>query len=203
MLGSVKSAVDQMRHFTVSEPFARILELEDTATRITHIQPRYVPGVLQTREYATEVTAAVTGKPADDPGVQERIELRTTRAAALRERLGSTEPPVLDIVLDEAVLTPGVVSRPTMQAQIAYLREVISQYPSMHLAVSSLSSAGRDESRGCLILEQGDEIVATFIEGPPADELAAQDAGRRNRDLAASLLAAGRLDDEALAKLGA
>ena len=203
MLGSVKSAVDQMRHFTVSEPFERVLELEQTATRLTHLQPKYVPGVLQTREYATEVTAALTGRPADDPDVQERVELRTTRAAALRERLRSAEPPALDIVLDRAALIPGVVSKPTMQAQIAHLRELIAHYPSVRLAVSSLRDAGYTDTRGCLVLEEGDTIAATFIEGASADELAPQEVGRRSRDLATSLLAADRVDDEALAKLGA
>jgi len=203
MLGSVKSAVEQMRHFTVSEPFAKILELEQTATRITHIQPQYVPGVLQAPEYAAELVAALAGKPVDDPDVAERVRLRMTRGAALRERFGSENPPVLNVLLNESVLTAGSFSASAMRAQIAHLREIITRYPSVHLAVAPLISAGYTDGRACEVFEQHDAIEATFFEATDTDQITTDpQVGRGYRDLVTSLLATDSVDDKTLAKLG-
>lgn len=201
-MGSVESAVEQMRHFTVSAPFARVLELEQTADRVLQIQPSHVPGVLQTREYAAAVLARLSGKPVDDPDVRERVELRVARGEAFLRRLDSATPPSLAVVLDEAVLTSSTLGAAAMQAQIAHLRKILTRHPSVRLALPSLIAAGYPEKRTCEVFEQDGEIQATFFESATNDDITTDpEAGRGYRELVTSLLSTAEADEKALAKL--
>jgi hypothetical protein len=200
MLGSVKTAVEQMRHFTVSEAFAELLDLEQKAPRILQIQPWHVPGVLQVPEYAAATLAALSGKKPDDPDVQERVKLRMVRADAFRRRLESASPPVFGVVLDRQALT--LPDKNVVRAQLTHLRQVLIAHPSLQVAVTSLREAGYVETRTCEVFERQDSSTATFFESPDsADEITTDPAvGRKYRDQATSLLAAYRVDEKALAQ---
>lgn len=201
-MGSVETAVGQMRHFTVSAPFARVLELEQSASRVFQIQPTDVPGLLQTREYATAVLAEAIGKPADAPEVQEGVELRLARSEAFLRRLDSDTPPTLAVALEESVLTSSRLSAAVLRGQIARLREVITRYPSVRLAVSPLSAAGFTEARVCEVFERDEIIEATFFEADAGDDITTDpEIGRGYRELVTSLLSTAETDDKALAEL--
>jgi hypothetical protein len=201
-MGSVESAVEQLRRFTVSAPFARVLELEQSATRILQIQPTHVPGVLQAPEYAAAALSRLSGKPADDPDVRERVELRVARGEAFLRRLDSATPPTLAVALDESVLTSSALDAGVIRAQIAHLSKILARYPSVHLALPSLSAAGYTEARACEVFEHDGAIEATFFEELSVDDITTDpEAGRGYRDLVTTLLATGEVDGEALAKL--
>jgi hypothetical protein len=202
-MGSVESAVGQLRHFTVSAPFARLLELEQTATRILQVQPTHVPGLLQTREYATAALARAQGKAADDPAVQEGVELRLARGEAFLRRLDSDTPPTLAVALDEAALTASSLDHAVLPAQIAHLSRIVARYPSVQLAVSSLGAAGYDQARASEVFENDGVIEATFFEAGSRDDITTDPrTGAGVRDLVTRLLSANRVDEETLAKLG-
>jgi hypothetical protein len=202
-MGSVESAVGQLRHFTVSAPFARLLELERTATRILQVQPTHVPGLLQTREYATAALARAHGKPADDPAVQEGVELRLARGEAFLRRLDSDTPPTLAVALDEAALTASALDQAVLPAQIAHLSRILARYPSVQLAVSSLGAAGYDKAGVSEVFEKDGAIEATFFEADSGDDITTDpEAGVSPRDLVTRLLSTDRVDEETLAKLG-
>ncbi len=98
--------------------FEAYVALEEAAIGIRAYEIQFVPGLLQTEEYARAV--ALLGHPspqADD--IERRVGLRMARQAVL-SRAG---PPHLWAVLDEAVLRRPVGRPGVMRAQLKHLLE--------------------------------------------------------------------------------
>jgi len=91
------------------QPFA---ELEAKAAYISTYQCQLVYGLLQTKAYARAVLAVDQTDRLD-----EMVEARLER----QRILGREEPPVLWVVLDEAVLHREIGGREVMREQLAYL----------------------------------------------------------------------------------
>ncbi|BBB00073.1 putative DNA-binding protein [Actinacidiphila reveromycinica] len=108
--------------------FIPYVNLERDATVILDYSPVVIPGILQTREYATAIFSQV--HPRDEKQqVDERVEARLARRAALRQRV---EHPLLWMVLHEAALRTVVGSRNVMAGQLARLLE---EADSPHVAI--------------------------------------------------------------------
>ncbi|MFH8405888.1 helix-turn-helix domain-containing protein [Streptomyces sp. NPDC018019] len=92
--------------------FRQIAELEARATEIYVFQAQLVHGLLQTEGYARAVL-----------GVMDRTDLDRRVAARLaRQRILEKEyPPVLWMILDEAVLHRGIGGAEVMRGQLAHL----------------------------------------------------------------------------------
>ncbi|MDG4834591.1 helix-turn-helix transcriptional regulator [Solwaraspora sp. WMMD1047] len=80
--------------------FSLYVGMEDAATRIREYEPALVPGLLQTPAYATAVLSSRPGATAEQ--VQQAVNLRIERQKILARR--RPLPPVLELILDEAVL---------------------------------------------------------------------------------------------------
>ncbi|TPQ18479.1 helix-turn-helix domain-containing protein [Streptomyces sporangiiformans] len=94
------------------------ISLESQACAMRTLENSVVPGLLQTPEYAREVTrAAVDGLP--DGKVDALVEVRLARQDVLR----SNPPLHLSAVLDEAVLRRTVGGPEVMARQLKHLRE--------------------------------------------------------------------------------
>ncbi|MGN5389657.1 helix-turn-helix domain-containing protein [Streptomyces sp. JL7001] len=94
--------------------FQAFAELEVRATNISSFQPQLVYGLLQTEEYARAVLHAGWGENLDE-AVAARLE---------RQRILSRErPPLVWVVLDEAVLHRPFGSREIMRGQLDRLLE--------------------------------------------------------------------------------
>lgn len=94
--------------------------LEEAACRLRDYQLVLVPGVLQTREYATAVFAADTeGVPREE--IEGRVAVRLRRARLLT-RL-DPQAPEFDFVLDEAALRRPVGGPQVMAAQLRRIAE--------------------------------------------------------------------------------
>lgn len=111
------------------EWFSAFVSLEGAAELIRAYEPHYVPGLLQTPDYAHAVLRA--GLPGAQP--QE-----TARAVALRmERqalLDRDDPPLLWVVMDETVLRRPIGGPGVMRTQIAHLLTAMKR-PHVHLQV--------------------------------------------------------------------
>ncbi|CAL9327397.1 hypothetical protein SUDANB121_00004 [Nocardiopsis dassonvillei] len=95
--------------------------LESAATRIRAWSPMLVPGLFQTREYAT---ALILGADIRNPEeVERRVDARMRRQALL-ERADS---PQVWAVIDEAALRKAVGGRDVQAAQIRHLLTVIEE----------------------------------------------------------------------------
>src|SRR4051794_9874903 len=99
--------------------FEVYIGLEEAASRIRTYEVQFVPGLLQTEDYARAVT--LLGHPAA-PGheVERRVGLRMRRQSLLE----SEEAPHLWAVVDEAVLRRPLGGVPVMRKQLKHLLEM-------------------------------------------------------------------------------
>jgi hypothetical protein len=96
--------------------------LEEAATRIQTWEPLYVPGLLQTEDYARAI--ASHGRPeASDDAVERRVALRMRRQKLLQR----PDAPRLWAVVDESVLYRPIGGSKALRTQIEYLLEVTAQ----------------------------------------------------------------------------
>ncbi len=103
--------------------------LEDEAASIKLYNANVVPGLLQTADYGRAVTNAVLPQRSTEAVTQE-VDARLTR----QQLLTRSNPPEVQVVLDESVLHRTVGSSAVMQAQLAHLIEV-SNLPTVTLQV--------------------------------------------------------------------
>jgi transcriptional regulator with XRE-family HTH domain len=92
------------------DPF---IGLEEAAAAITCYSMNYVPGLLQTKEYAHGIIEIIAPKM-DPQVVQQRVEARLRRQQVLEK----DNSPRYQVVLDESVLRRGVGGPTVMAAQI-------------------------------------------------------------------------------------
>ncbi|MFF3307837.1 helix-turn-helix domain-containing protein [Streptomyces sp. NPDC002952] len=102
------------------EWFSAYVSLESEASVIRLYEPHYVPGLLQTREYATALLHV--GFPNESPeDIARRVALRLRR----QDLLAKPDAPALWAVLDETVLRRPVGGADVMRAQIDRLAEAL------------------------------------------------------------------------------
>ncbi|GGO43309.1 transcriptional regulator [Streptomyces daqingensis] len=100
----------------VPDWFRTYLGLEQAADVIRTYEVQFIPGLLQTPQYARAVIAlGHPGAPAAQ--ISRRVELRMQRQRVLHSR----QPPHLWAVIDEAALRRPVGGRETMRGQIQHL----------------------------------------------------------------------------------
>ncbi|HEY3867588.1 MAG TPA: helix-turn-helix transcriptional regulator [Actinocrinis sp.] len=98
--------------------FGTFVSLEGEAAIIRGYEPQYVPGLLQTADYARAILRA--GLPhASGAEIEQLVQLRLERQALLRRPDG----PALWMVIDEAVLRRRVAPTPVMREQVDKLAE--------------------------------------------------------------------------------
>ncbi len=112
----------------IPEGFDLYIGLEEAASHFSWYESELVPGLLQTADYARTLIRA------DNPGVDEeeierRVQLRIARKALLTR---VTDPPTLDIVLNEAILRRPVGGKAIMSAQLEHLAET-AELPNVNL----------------------------------------------------------------------
>jgi transcriptional regulator with XRE-family HTH domain len=96
-----------------------LIGLEQEATSITCYSMYYIPGLLQTEEYAELIIKTVA--PKMDPHV---VRQRTTARMRRQEVLGDNGP-LYSVLLDEMVFRRGVGSPSLMAAQIGKILQVV------------------------------------------------------------------------------
>jgi transcriptional regulator with XRE-family HTH domain len=97
--------------------FKAYVSLEEEAALIRAYEPHYVPGLLQTEDYAATVLR--TGPHDTGEELERRVALRLERQKLLTQALA----PELWIVIDETVLRRPVAPPEVMRAQIGHLME--------------------------------------------------------------------------------
>jgi hypothetical protein len=95
-----------------------LVALEEVASRIQTYEPRMLPGLLQTKEYAHAVIS--TNPEAAGSAVDHRVRLRMRRQRIL---LGP-HPTKLWALIDEAVLRRKVGGRDVMRRQVEHLLDL-------------------------------------------------------------------------------
>ncbi|TRO58567.1 helix-turn-helix transcriptional regulator [Streptomyces sp. IB201691-2A2] len=113
----------------LSSAYSDFISLESQASVMRTLENSVVPGLLQTPEYAREVTRAAMGG-APDGEVDALVEVRLARQDVLR----SNPPLRLSAVLDEAALRRTVGGPEVMARQLDHLREA-AQLPHVRIQV--------------------------------------------------------------------
>jgi hypothetical protein len=152
----------------ITAPYLELISAEADASRITHFHPIFVPGLLQTRSYATDITPATTLKTSSQDDVLARVEVRMRRQ---REVLHRPDPVQLTAVLDEAVLRRRVGSNSTMREQLDHLA-TMAEDTTTKLAVVPLDSGPHPALLGTFMLIEYDDPrldAVLFFEGLSGD----------------------------------
>jgi hypothetical protein len=122
--------------------FQSYLGLEEAASLIRTFELQFVPGLLQTADYARAVIK-LGHKGASEEEIVRRIQLRQGR----RQVLSRPKPPQLWAVIDEAVLRRPIGGVEVMRAQLEALAEA-SERPDIRLQIISFRAGGHAAAGG-------------------------------------------------------
>lgn len=125
--------------------FQDFVGLEESASRIQTYELQFVPGLLQTANYARAV--AVGGRPDAPPDdIDRRVHLRVQR----QQLLTGDGSPHLWAVIDESVLRRPIGGRAVLREQLQYLLEATSS-PNVSLQVLPFE-LGRSGAEGAFTI---------------------------------------------------
>ncbi|MFI7575805.1 helix-turn-helix domain-containing protein [Micromonospora sp. NPDC049497] len=138
--------------------FQAYLGLEAAASLIRTYEVQFVPGLLQTRDYARAVVLLGHGRAA--PGeIERRVELRMQRQHLLRRE----SPPQLWVVLDEAALRRPIGGPEVMRGQVEALIEA-TKSSHIRLQVIPFAAGGHAAAGGAFtILRFGDAELPDIV----------------------------------------
>lgn len=126
--------------------FQSYLGLEAAVKMIRTYEVQFVPGLLQTRDYARAVILLGHGRaPAEE--IEQRVNLRMDR----QQLLSRPAAPQLWAVVDEAVLRRPIGGRAVMRGQIAALLEA-TKLPNVRLQVVPFEAGGHAAAGGAFTL---------------------------------------------------
>jgi transcriptional regulator with XRE-family HTH domain len=122
--------------------FQRYLDLEAAASLIRTYEVQFVPGLLQTKEYARAVVRLGHGEAREEE-IDLRVHVRLERQALLNR----SKPPQLWAVVDEAALRRPLGGLRVMRDQIQALIEA-TELPNVKLQVIPLEAGGHSAVGG-------------------------------------------------------
>ncbi|GGS99992.1 helix-turn-helix domain-containing protein [Nonomuraea spiralis] len=122
--------------------FQAYVGLEEAAARIRTYEVQFVPGLLQTKEYARAVvTAGSAGIAAEE--IARRVDLRLERQRIFDRPDG----PVFWAVIDEAALRRPIGGFEVMRAQLEHLIDLMRQ-PNITIQIMPFSFGGHSAEGG-------------------------------------------------------
>jgi hypothetical protein len=134
------------------------VDSERTATGLFYWEPILVPGILQIEAYACATLAV-------DPDSEETVEARVAGRLERQQILTNPRPPMVSVVLAEAVLHRCVGGAKVMYDQLNYLAgigrqprvtiQVIPAEVGMHTGLSGSVAIADTEDGGTLVHEDG------------------------------------------------
>jgi len=139
--------------------FQSYLGLEAAAALIRTYEVQFVPGLLQTQEYARSVVLLGHGRAKDDE-IDRRVELRMQR----QQILTRPDPVKLWVVVDEAALRRPIGGLDIMRSQVEALLEANTSLPNVRLQVIPFNAGGHAAAGGAFsILRFPDEDLPDVV----------------------------------------
>jgi hypothetical protein len=139
--------------------FQSYLGLEAAAALIRTYEVQFVPGLLQTRDYARSVVRLGHGRAKEDE-IERRVELRMQRQQVLKR----PDAPKLWVVVDEAALRRPIGGREIMRAQVEALLEANTNLLNVRLQVIPFNAGGHAAAGGAFtILRFPDEDLPDVV----------------------------------------
>lgn len=148
-------------------PYSVYIGLEAEASAVRNYESLFVPGLLQTREYAQAVVTGIQ-PDTDAEAVRRRVEVRMQRQQRLQgpERLDN-----FWAVVDQAALARVVGSRKVMAGQMQRLAELCEE-PHVNLQVIPFDKGAHPGMTGAFsILEfpESADTAVVYLEGVTSD----------------------------------
>ncbi len=171
------AVVSRTRHWwsqhRLNGEYQQFIAFEAEASRINVYQALFVPGLLQTEEYAQAITSAIMRRDAQDPDVAARVKVRINRQQGLFKRLETANPPELVAFLDEAVLRRPVGGAAVMRAQLDHLLKVAERPQiSLHVVPFKLGAhPGLGGTFELLELAGSNDPDVLFVEAATSDSV--------------------------------
>ncbi len=124
--------------------FERFLDLEQASTTIRGYECQWVPGLLQTRDYAR---ALIGIEHTDHDTMERRVALRLRR----QELLTAPDPPTLWTVIDEAALRRPPGGPQVQREQLTHLIEQTDR-PNVTVQIAAFARGGHPAAGGSFAL---------------------------------------------------
>ncbi len=146
--------------------FSMYVSLEGEATLIRSYEPHFVPGLMQTEEYARGVMESGAIGQTGPEGIERHVALRMQR----QELLTRDDAPRLWVVMDETAVLRPVGNVKMMRAQIDKLLET-TQLPNVTLQIAPFSSGPHAGTYGPFVLfrfampELPDMVYSEYLTG--------------------------------------
>ncbi|MFI9530698.1 helix-turn-helix domain-containing protein [Micromonospora rosaria] len=138
--------------------FQSYLGLEAAAALIRSYEVQFVPGLLQTRDYARAVVSLGHRRATPDE-LDRRVDLRIQR----QQLLHRPDPPQLWAVVDEAALRRPIGGREVMRGQLTALIEA-TRAPHVRVQVIPFDAGGHAAAGGAFtILRFGDQDLPDIV----------------------------------------
>jgi hypothetical protein len=136
----------------IPDSYLELIVAEARATRVQTFNSSFIPGLLQTPEYASEITVATTLKPTPVEVSQARVEVRLRRQTELLNRNSFR----LLAFIDEMTLYRPVGEPRTMREQLDHLVTALDR-PNLTLRVIPRRAGPHPGQLGTyLLVEFGD-----------------------------------------------
>jgi hypothetical protein len=175
---------------------------EAEARRIVAYMTSLVPPLLQTRRYAQAATGTILGRPADDPAVVARAQVRAERQQTLADRLAAGHPIEVVAIVDDTVLRRPLGGAEVMREQLEHLADA-AERDRIRLVIMPTAEGGHAGLDGKFELaEFEDAEPVVFLETAVRDYLERDPrVTARYRQIADDLVTRGIGGAEALAQV--
>ncbi|SNT16064.1 hypothetical protein SAMN05421812_103458 [Asanoa hainanensis] len=118
-------------HEVVPGGYLDLIAAEEDAAEIVHFHPTFVPGLLQTKQYAKALIPSTSLKDLSERDIESLVEVRMMRQRSALDEAGRRR---LIFLLDESCLYRPVGSAETMRSQLNHLLEMC-EHPAVVLSV--------------------------------------------------------------------
>ena len=133
-------------HSDLPEEYTAYISFEAEAAGVRNYESLFIPGLLQTEEYARAVIRG--GLPmAGEPEVEDRVQARMERQAVLTKEA----PLKLWAIIDEAALCRMVGGGKVMRAQLAHLADMV-KVPNITFQVIPFDAGAHPGMPGAFVL---------------------------------------------------
>ena len=133
-------------HSDLPEEYTAYISFEAEAAGVRNYESLFIPGLLQTEEYARAVIRG--GLPmAGEPEVEDRVQARMERQAVLTKEA----PLKLWAIIDEAALRRVVGGGKVMRAQLAHLADMV-KVPNITFQVIPFDAGAHPGMPGAFVL---------------------------------------------------
>ena len=156
------------RYSEVAPPaLLELIDYESAASSVSQFETMFVPGILQTEEYASAVLQVFYDEKSAPEKVAALVDLRTRR----RDLLAGENAPKFSFILDESVLrrlagNPGITSR-----QLLHLVNA-AEMPNVKIQVVPFTAGLHPGMKGpfeFIQFEDTPDENVVFLEGPRGD----------------------------------